>query len=193
MGQVHDRPIEPEMHRRDRRGIQPGAGLGLGDLLEQLRAEQFAELFPGDGRDDVVEAAAEPIAQHDAEEAPAIDFQPLDPRAHVELRAAAGEPSAGALPDFAQREAGDEDFIGLARGHEPIDEYLSRRRNRHVIERVAQRAFQHHGPEPPHGVFRLLLAAEPSPMVGASAASGWRCRANRNMARPIARRWPPVR
>ena len=91
----------------------------------------------------------------------AIDFQPLDPRAHVELCAAAGEPSAGALPDFAQRYAGDEDFVGLARGHEPIDEDLSRRRYRNVIERVAQGAFQHHGPEPPHGVFRLLLAAEP--------------------------------
>ena len=141
--------------------FQARAGLGPGDLLEQLRAEQFAELFPGDGRDDVVEAAAEPIAQHDAEEALAIDFQPLDPRAHVELRAAAGEPGAGTLPDFAQRYPGDEDFVGLARGHEPIDEDLSRRRYRDVIERVAQGAFQHHGPEPPHGVFRLLLAAEP--------------------------------
>ena len=57
--------------------------------------------------------------------------------------------------------AGDEDFVGLARGHEPIDEDFSRRRNRHVIDGVAQGAFQHHGPEPPHGVFRLLLAAEP--------------------------------
>ena len=161
MRQIHDRPIEPEMHCRDRRGVQARAGLGQGNLLEQLGPEQFAELLPRDGRDDVVEAAAGPIGQHDAKETLAIDFQPLDPRAHVELCAAAGEPYSNALPDLAQRYPGDEELIGLARGHEPIDEYFSRRRNRQMIDGIAQSAFQNQGPEPPQGVFRLLLATQP--------------------------------
>ena len=69
--------------------------------------------------------------------------------------------TAGALPDFTQRQTGNEHFVGFARGHESIDEDLSRRRYGDVIDRIAQRAFQHHGPEPPHGTLRLPLAAEP--------------------------------
>ncbi len=81
--------------------------------------------------------------------------------AQVDLHAPAGEPGTGALPDFTQRYPRHDDLICLARGHEPIDENFSRRRHRHMVERVAQGAFQHHGPEPSHGVLRLLLAAEP--------------------------------
>ena len=60
----------------------------------------------------MIEAAAEPIAQHDAEESLAVDFQAFDPRAHVELAPRRVSQCRGG-PDFTQRYPGNKDFVGL--------------------------------------------------------------------------------
>ena len=88
------------MYRRNGRRFQSGGSLGPRDHLEWPQPKQFAELLPGDGRDNVVETARLSIARHNAKETVAVNFQPLDPRAGMELYTTAGKPIAGALPRF---------------------------------------------------------------------------------------------
>ena len=184
--------------------IAVGARLRPWNPLEQIRPEQIAEMFPRDSGDDVVERAAKPLGQNEADlrrgrlaagrglRCAWSYVQPLDSRPHVELRALLGQPLARAEPDLAQRFTRQEHLAGFARCEEAVDKDFPGSHDGDVFERVARGISSTRTQNKRTHCGGCFCDRSQSAIVGAPA-SGIRHRASRSIARPIASRWRPER
>ena len=160
MGQPGERPIEPQVQRRDGGGLNPvyrvqrsngGPAAGI--------ADDIAHTSPGEGNNHEIERELGAVIQLDSADSAVFPVQAGNGCFETNADTLLAQPPADVLAiEHTQGDAGDLYPVGPARCKKPIHEDLARGCERGVSECFAQSADEHHGPELFDRPLRLALA-----------------------------------
>ena len=158
MGRVAGRPVQPEMHGRDRRRRDFLRRRQEGQRGKQGIGQQSADSGPRNGEHEKIEFSPRVVRKDHGGCPAAVAVDPSYARSAVDRRAAIGEPRAHAPVDpLSQRQPRQAERVGVAGGEKAVDKDLSRGGQRGAVGRIGQGAEDDRPPKPRDGLRRLSL------------------------------------